>query len=91
MTGKKKVFILQKINIYQHLYRCFKFETAEEIMDALQKDGTDFASNAAKAILDRSPTCTKVNVENFNRISEMSFVDTIKSEFKLWDATTVSL
>jgi 3-hydroxyisobutyryl-CoA hydrolase len=71
-------------------YRCFKFETAEEIMDALKSDNTEFAANTAKAILKRSPTCTKINAENFNRAPNMSFIDIVKLEYMLWSTIIVS-
>ena len=42
--------------------RCFVFDTVEEILDALDRDGNSFASETATTIRSRSPTSLKLTL-----------------------------
>jgi 3-hydroxyisobutyryl-CoA hydrolase len=59
-------------------------------MDALEKDGTPFAINAIRAIEKRSPTCTVINVENFIKASEMTYMEVMERDLTLWFRVAVS-
>ncbi|KAI8886781.1 ClpP/crotonase [Backusella circina FSU 941] len=66
------------------IQKCFKFDNANDIINALEKDGTPFSSDAIMAISKGSPTCTVINAENFNRASKMSFSEVLEMELTLW-------
>jgi 3-hydroxyisobutyryl-CoA hydrolase len=59
-------------------------------MDALERDGTPFTANAIRAIKKRSPTCTVMNVENFRKASEMTFMELLERDVTLWFRVAVS-
>lgn len=46
---------------------CYAFDTAEEIVGALQSNGGQAAAQAAKSVLAKSPTAVKVTLESLRR------------------------
>ena len=51
----------------EQIDRAFGFNTVEEIIAALEQDGSDFARETLKALADKSPTALKVTLELLRR------------------------
>lgn len=51
----------------EQIDRAFDFNTVEEIIAALEQDGSDFASETLKALAEKSPTALKVTLELLRR------------------------
>ncbi|KAI8059906.1 ClpP/crotonase-like domain-containing protein [Gongronella butleri] len=64
--------------------KCFRHETAEEVVEALAEDGSDFALAARNTIMTRSPTSVKLALENVRRGKKMGIRDVLAMEFDLW-------
>jgi len=62
---------------------CFGFNTVEEILDALQTQGSDFALSTAKTIEGRSPTSLKVALAHLRRAESEDFAEVIGRDFRL--------
>jgi 3-hydroxyisobutyryl-CoA hydrolase len=77
-----------KLNIIK---RCFKFNTVEEIVQALVGDGSKFALGCVKSILRGSPTSLKVMMESLRRAEHLSYNECIRMEFRLWQRMPVSV
>ncbi|KAI7891031.1 ClpP/crotonase-like domain-containing protein [Mucor mucedo] len=71
----------EKLNIID---RCFNFNTVEEIVQSLIKDGSKFALGCVKSILRGSPTSLKVMMESLRRAENLSYNECIRMEFRLW-------
>ncbi|CAO3642912.1 unnamed protein product [Cunninghamella blakesleeana] len=80
---KKQHFTLQGEN-REIIDRCFKYDTAEEIMDALEKDGSLFAKQARDTILTRSPTSVKIVLQNLRLGAHLGVADCLALEHQLW-------
>ncbi|ORX47463.1 ClpP/crotonase [Hesseltinella vesiculosa] len=63
---------------------CFRHDTAEEVVEALARDGSAFAMEARATILKRSPTSVKVALENARRGLHMGIKDVLEMEYDLW-------
>ncbi|KAG1461056.1 hypothetical protein G6F46_005756 [Rhizopus delemar] len=70
--------LLEKINDWFH------YDTVEEIIDALRKDGSDFALKTANTILSHSPTGLKITLESYRRGKAMSIIECFKMETRIW-------
>lgn len=75
----------------QTIDHCFKHDTAEEIIKALQENGSKFALETRDTILKRSPSSVKITLENLKRGSTLSFMECLKMEHQLWQTVPVSL
>ncbi|CAO3645079.1 unnamed protein product [Cunninghamella echinulata] len=64
--------------------RCFKYNSAEEIVDALEKDGSLFAKQARDTILTRSPTSVKITLQHLRLGAHMGIADCLAMEYYLW-------
>ncbi|CEI98658.1 hypothetical protein RMCBS344292_12762 [Rhizopus microsporus] len=64
--------------------RCFQYEHAEEILDALNKDGSRFAHEAIDTIRKRSPTGVKVTLEHIRKGAHLSLKECLQMEHVLW-------
>ncbi|KAI9304868.1 ClpP/crotonase-like domain-containing protein [Cunninghamella echinulata] len=64
--------------------RCFKYDSAEEIVNALEKDGSSFAKKARDTILTRSPTSVKIILKNLRLGRDMGVADCLALEHQLW-------
>ncbi|CAO3642916.1 unnamed protein product [Cunninghamella blakesleeana] len=64
--------------------RCFKYNSAEEIVDALEKDGSIFAKQARDTILTRSPTSVKIVLKNVRQGAKKGVADMLALEYYLW-------
>ncbi|OAD79235.1 hypothetical protein PHYBLDRAFT_176636 [Phycomyces blakesleeanus NRRL 1555(-)] len=62
---------------------CFKYDTVEEIIAALTKDGSEFALNTKADLLKRSPTAIKVTLEQMRIGSTLGIAQCLKMEYKL--------
>lgn len=62
---------------------CFSKATAEEIVSALEADGSELALSAKKAILSRSPTSVKVTLEALKRGKQLGIKDALDAEYRL--------
>ncbi|KAG1461057.1 hypothetical protein G6F46_005755 [Rhizopus delemar] len=63
---------------------CFKYEHAEKIIEALEKDGSHFAKETVETILKRSPTSVKITLEHIRQGSKLSLKECLKMEHRLW-------
>lgn len=62
---------------------CFKFHTIEEIIVALQKDGSDFALQTVKTLRQRSPLSLKVTLAAYHQISHLDFKSAFERELEI--------
>ncbi|KAI9015839.1 ClpP/crotonase-like domain-containing protein [Phycomyces nitens] len=62
---------------------CFKYDTVEEIIGALKKDGSEFALKTKADLLARSPTALKVTLEQMRIGSTLGVAQCLKMEYKL--------
>lgn len=70
----------------ERIDRCFAGDSVEAIMDALERDGSDWA-NATLASLNRmSPTSMKLTHAALRRAESMDFDDCLKMEYRLSQA-----
>lgn len=70
---------------------CFKYNTVEEIIFALEHEGSDFSLKAKKSILEASPTALKITLELLCRASSLSLVECIVLERRLWNLDMVNI
>jgi enoyl-CoA hydratase/carnithine racemase len=71
--------------------RCFKHERVEDVVAALEADGSKFAMDTVDTIMKRSPTSVKVTHEHLRIGSKLSFQECLKMEHRLWQTVPVSL
>ncbi|CAO3591476.1 unnamed protein product [Absidia cylindrospora] len=76
-------------DIRQTIDKCFQYNTAEEIVDALEKDGSNFAKAARDTILKRPPTSVKVTLQHIRLGINMGIKDCFKMEYALWQKFAV--
>ncbi|KAI9019203.1 ClpP/crotonase-like domain-containing protein [Phycomyces nitens] len=69
-----------KGNVVKTIKSCFKYNTVEEILEALCRDGSEFAMKTIKQMLELSPTSLKANLELMRRTSTMSFDSCMENE-----------
>lgn len=69
----------------------FHYDTVEEIIDALRKDGSDFALKTANTILSHSPTGLKITLESYRRGKTMSIIECFKMETRIWHVYPVNI
>lgn len=62
---------------------CFEHETVEEILAALENDGSEFALHTKKTILERSPTSVKVSLAAIRRGKSVDIRQTFVNDFHL--------
>ncbi|WP_374448339.1 enoyl-CoA hydratase/isomerase family protein [Stella sp.] len=63
--------------------RCFAHATVEDILDALARDGSDFARETRDGLLHRSPTSLRVVLEQMKRGQGLSIEDALVLEYRL--------
>ncbi|KAF7725287.1 hypothetical protein EC973_000297 [Apophysomyces ossiformis] len=63
--------------------RCFNFDTVEEILAALEKDGSDFALQTKSVMLKRAPTALKITLEQMRTGANLDIAQCLKMEHKL--------
>jgi enoyl-CoA hydratase len=63
--------------------RCFGHGTVEDILDALSRDGGDFARETRDGLLHRSPTSLRVVLEQMKRGRGLSIEDALVLEYRL--------
>ncbi|KAH8549208.1 ClpP/crotonase-like domain-containing protein [Umbelopsis sp. PMI_123] len=63
--------------------RCFKFNTVEEIIAALDKENTEWAANTKANLLEMSPTSLKITLQQLRIGGKRSIADCFKMEYKL--------
>lgn len=61
----------------------FSNKTVEDIVAALEADGSDIAKSALKAILSRSPTAVKVTLAALRRGETLGIKDALDAEYRL--------
>lgn len=70
-----------KISKYEKdINKHFSFNTVEEIIQSLESDNTDFASETRKTILGKSPVSLKVALEQAIRCENMSLQEALKQD-----------
>ncbi|ORE22447.1 ClpP/crotonase [Rhizopus microsporus] len=62
----------------------FRYDTVEEIIDALRRDGSKFALDTMNTILSNSPTCLKITLESYRRGRTMSLLECLDMECRIW-------
>ncbi|CAM0143225.1 unnamed protein product [Umbelopsis sp. WA50703] len=65
------------------LDRCFKFNTVEKIIEALDKENTEWAAKTKATMLEMSPTSLKVTLQQLRIGAKRSITDCFKMEHKL--------
>ncbi|KAI9267349.1 ClpP/crotonase-like domain-containing protein [Sporodiniella umbellata] len=68
----------------ENINRWFQYDTVEEIIEALQNDGSEFAVKTAEKILTNSPLCLKLTLENYRIGRHMSLVECLRMETRIW-------
>ncbi|KAL0142082.1 ClpP/crotonase-like domain-containing protein [Mucor lusitanicus] len=63
---------------------CFKYDTVEEIINALELEGSKFALRCRSKILSASPTAVKITLELLRRASSLSLSECLVLERQLW-------
>ncbi|GAN06505.1 3-hydroxyisobutyryl-CoA hydrolase, mitochondrial [Mucor ambiguus] len=63
---------------------CFKYDTVEEIVNALEMEGSRFALHCQSKILSASPTAVKITLELLRRASTLSLAECLVLEHQLW-------
>lgn len=74
-------FVLAK-NLAQ-INRCFDASTVEEIIENLEKDGSEWARKTKEGLLKMSPTSLKVTLKQLSLGAKSTFADCFKMEFRL--------
>ncbi|KAI7883088.1 ClpP/crotonase [Lichtheimia hyalospora FSU 10163] len=63
--------------------RCFKFDTVEEIIDALQKEDSEWAKETLKLMGNVSPTSLKVTLQQLRTGANLTLGECFKMEYRL--------
>ncbi|EPB87732.1 hypothetical protein HMPREF1544_05513 [Mucor circinelloides 1006PhL] len=63
---------------------CFKYDTVEEIINALEAEGSKFSLHCKNKILSASPTAVKITLELLRRASTLSLAECLVLERQLW-------
>lgn len=66
--------------------RCFARPTVEEVLEALVKEGTEWADQTAKTLATLSPTSLKVALAEMRRGALLDFDDCLRMEYRLSQA-----
>ena len=61
----------------------FSAHSVESILERLERDGTDWAADTARAIRAKSPTATKLAFRQIREGAKLSFDDCMRMEFRL--------
>ena len=66
-------------------FRCFKYDTIEDIIDALNKEtiAVDWAEETIKQLCTMSPISLKVTIQLFQVGAKCSLLDCVKLEYRL--------
>ncbi|KAI8393877.1 ClpP/crotonase-like domain-containing protein [Radiomyces spectabilis] len=68
--------------------RCFKEHSVEDILAALEKDGSEFALKTRETLLKRSPLALKVTLEQMRTGANLGIAQCLKMEYKLMQQMT---
>ncbi|KAI9837262.1 MAG: hypothetical protein M1819_000336 [Sarea resinae] len=63
--------------------RCFKYSTIEEIIAALKKEGTEWASKTIETLHQRSPTSVRVALRQMRLGSRWNIAETFQREYHI--------
>ena len=66
--------------------RCFAGDSVEEILSALEADGSDWAERTLAQLSGRSPSSLKITFEAYRRGAKMDFDDVMVMEYRLSQA-----
>ncbi|KAL9545798.1 hypothetical protein MBANPS3_006975 [Mucor bainieri] len=69
---------------------CFRYRTVEEILVALENEGSAFSLKARDDMLRASPTALKITLELLCQAANLSFIDCIILERRLWNLDVLS-
>ncbi|CAO3652243.1 unnamed protein product [Mucor hiemalis] len=69
---------------------CFKYDTIEEILDALERDGSKFSKDTIQEINNGSPIGVKLTTELHRRVAGLSLQECLRLEHYLWQSSAVS-
>ncbi|RHZ71436.1 hypothetical protein Glove_258g41 [Diversispora epigaea] len=81
-SNKDHVYSLSG-DVRKAIDRCFKFESVEEIIEALEAENTEWATKTKKTILSLSPTSLKVTLNALRKGKKKVITDCFKMEFIL--------
>ncbi|KAK4519475.1 uncharacterized protein ATC70_009711 [Mucor velutinosus] len=81
LTTTPDISQLEKQTIIEN---CFKYDTVEEIISALELEGSKFALHCKNKILSASPTAVKITLELLCRASTLSLAECLVLERQLW-------
>ncbi|KAI9270173.1 ClpP/crotonase-like domain-containing protein [Helicostylum pulchrum] len=71
-------------DILQIIERCFKYSSVQEIMNALEKEGTEFTERCLKSIKLCSPTSLQVIIDTISQGKSKSMAQCLNYEYRLW-------
>jgi enoyl-CoA hydratase/carnithine racemase len=63
--------------------RCFRGDRVEAILEALQRDGSDFARQTLATLAKKSPTSLKVTLRQLREGAKLEFEDCMRLEYRL--------
>ena len=66
--------------------RCFAFDTVEEILASLAREGTEWADRTARELQTMSPTSLKVSLAQMRRGALLDFDDALRLEYRMTQA-----
>lgn len=66
--------------------RCFRADTAEEILEALDREGGAWAGETRKELLEKSPTSVKITLRQLRMGREADFDDELVTEYRMSQA-----
>ncbi|KAG2234958.1 hypothetical protein INT48_005112, partial [Thamnidium elegans] len=69
---------------------CFQFNSVELIVEALERNGTQFAKSCLKSIAGNSPSSLKVNMDTIRRGATKSMSECISYEYRAWRTLPLS-
>lgn len=70
-------------SVRDRIDRCFTGETVEEILEALQRDGSSWAEETRATILQKSPISLKVTLRELRTARTLGFEDCMRLEYRL--------
>lgn len=76
-----KEFVLEKFT--HQINSCFDKQTVEDILDALEKDGSEWALQQIEILNKMSPTSMKVTLRQLQEGSKLSLAECLKMEYRL--------
>lgn len=68
---------------YPSLRECFRHETVEEIMQALEEDSNKEMKKVAEVLASKSPTSLKVTLEQLKRYKKLNYDECLQMDYRI--------